>query len=142
MSKAIAGALGFLALAACASQNLTTQHLAESMAAVRSAKTAGAAQVPQAALHLQLAQEQISRAQKLSEDDEERSDALALRAYNDADLALALTREAQSKQQLASFAEAHPSIASSFSAESSSNTSQPSIGAPNARPSNSETVTP
>lgn len=108
MSKAVVRVLGLAALCACATDPKATQHLAESMAAVRGAETAGAAQVPEAALHLRLAQEQISEAQKVMNDDDERGNALALRAYNDADLALALTREAQSKQKLSGFAEAHP----------------------------------
>lgn len=58
MSRSLASAVGFCALAACASQPDPTEHLAASMAAVRGAETAGAAQVPQAALHLKLADEQ------------------------------------------------------------------------------------
>ena len=110
-----------LALAACAGSSQTTTYLADSMAAVRGAETAGAARVPQAALHLKLAQEEIKQAQDA--DDEERSNSLALRAYNDADVALALTREADSREQLASFSEAHPNLvpapapAQSFSPE-------------------------
>jgi pyridoxal biosynthesis lyase PdxS len=113
------GILGVLALGACAGQSQTTTNLAESMAAVRGAETAGAARVPQAALHLRLAQEEIKQAQDAS--DEERSSSLAVRAYNDADLALALTREADSRQQLASFSEAHPDLASSAAPAQSSN---------------------
>lgn len=128
MSKAVFRVLGLVALGACASDPKATQHLAESMAAVRGAETAGAAQVPQAALHLKLAQEQITEAQKVMSDDEERGNALALRAYNDADLALALTREAQSKQKLNGFAEAHPNATPS--------------GAPNPQSSNPQMVSP
>jgi pyridoxal biosynthesis lyase PdxS len=102
--------LATMVLTACAGQSQTTTHLADSMAAVRGAETAGAARVPQAALHLKLAQEEIKQAQDA--DDEERSNSLALRAYNDADLALALTREADARQQLASFSEAHPNLVS------------------------------
>jgi pyridoxal biosynthesis lyase PdxS len=114
MSKVVFRVLGLVALGACAADPKSMQRLADSMAAVRGAETAGAAQVPEAALHLKLAQEQISQAKKVMDDDEERGNALALRAYNDADLALALTREAQSKQKLNSFAEGHPSAASNI----------------------------
>jgi hypothetical protein len=113
MSRVVLRVLGLVALGACATDPKSTQHLAESMAAVRGAETAGASQVPEAALHLKLAEEQISQAQKVMDDDEERGNALALRAYNDADLALALTREAQSKQKAVSFAEAHPNASPS-----------------------------
>ncbi|HEX6241236.1 MAG TPA: DUF4398 domain-containing protein [Polyangiales bacterium] len=128
MSKAVFITLGVAALCACATDPKSTQRLAESMAAVRGAETAGAAQVPQAALHLKLAQEQISQAQKVMEDDEERGVALALRAYSDADLALALTREAESKQKLAGFAEAHPNASPTGSAIPTS--SQPKAVSP------------
>jgi pyridoxal biosynthesis lyase PdxS len=120
------GLLATFALAACAGQSQTTTHLAESMAAVRGAETAGAARIPQAALHLKLAQEEIKQAEDAN-DDTERSNSLALRAYNDADLALALTREADSRQQLASFSEAHPEL---VSAPATSQVSNPEMVKP------------
>jgi hypothetical protein len=139
MSKVVVAVLGALALAGCASESKqTTSHLAESMAAVRGAETAGAARVPQAALHLKLAQEQIAQAQKLVGEDDERSDALAVRAYNDADLALALAREAESKRRLLSFAEAHPSLAS----EASSSTDSVGAGTLRSQPTNPGAVKP
>ena len=108
MMKSLAGVIGCGALLACAS-NPPTEHLAASMASVRGAETAGAANVPQAALHLKLAQEEIAQAQKLIEEDEnERADGMTQRATMDADLALALTREAQIKQQRLSYAESQP----------------------------------
>jgi len=111
MKKLLAGTIGLCAVAACASYPQPTEHLAESMASARGAESAGAAQVPQAALHLKLAQDQIGTAQKLIKDDEnERADAMTIRAYNDAELALALTREAQLKRKLDSFAEANPGL--------------------------------
>src|SRR5690349_3900959 len=98
-------ALGASALVACAS-NPATEHLAASMAAVRGAETARAAQVPQAALHLKLAEDQIAQARKMMENnDNDRADGMAIRAYNDADLALVLTREAQLTQELERYAE-------------------------------------
>lgn len=104
----------FTLLSACAGAPEPTEHLAQSMAAVSSAKTAGAEQVPQAALHLQLAEDQIEQARKLIKDDEnERADAMTIRAFNDAELSQALTREAQTQRQLMSFAEAHPELTQS-----------------------------
>lgn len=69
-------------------------HLASAMAATRAATEAGAANVPRAALQLKLAEEQVAQAQQLMRDgSNERADYLTLRAYNDAELALALARE-------------------------------------------------
>jgi hypothetical protein len=112
MSRSWIGAVGLCALAACASYPEPTEHLAASMAAVRGAETAGAAQVPQAALHLKLAEDQIAGAKQLIENgDNGRADALTIRAYNDAELALALTREAQARRELESFAAVQPPLA-------------------------------
>lgn len=79
--------------AACASYPPPTDHLASAIAATRGAQEAGAPQVPQAALRLKLADEQINQARQMMEDgDNERADFMTLRAYNDAEVALALTR--------------------------------------------------
>lgn len=139
MSKLTYAVVGAAVCAACASQPQPTAHLAASMAAVRGAETAGAAQVPQAALHLKLAQEQLAQAEgMLGNDDNERADAMAIRAYNDAELALALAREAQSKQKLESYAEAHSAVSSQPSPRNVDQpldaTNPPGIGAPNTSP--------
>lgn len=77
-----------------ASRPPPTDHLASAIAAVRGAQVAGAAQVPRAALQLRLAEEQVAQARALIEDGKnERADYMTLRAFNDAELALALTRE-------------------------------------------------
>jgi len=124
--------------AACASYPEPTTHLAASMAAVRGAETAGAEQVPQAALHLKLAQEQLAQAESMiNSDDNERADGMAIRAYNDAELALALAREAQSRQKLESYAEAHPEIFSARppnAGEPSDAVDPPGVGAPDSSP--------
>lgn len=92
----------------CASHPAPTEQVASSLAAVRGAEEAGAAQVPEAALHLKLAQEQIDRAKQLMEDDEnKRAEDLAVRAYQDAELALALAREKASQQRLEEFAQSN-----------------------------------
>lgn len=99
MSKVYPGALAICAIAACAGSPVPHEHLAASMAAVRGAETAGAAQFPQAALHLKLASEQIEAAKNMiAKEDNERANSMSIRAFNDAELALALTREAQAKQ--------------------------------------------
>ncbi len=69
-------------------------HLASAMAAARAAREAGAPNVPRAALQLKLAEEQIAQArQMMQSNSNERADYMTLRAYNDAELALALARE-------------------------------------------------
>jgi hypothetical protein len=61
--------------------------------AIRAAEEVGAAKVPEASLHLQLAKEQLARAQSMRGDSDQRRAALLLeRAQADAELALALTR--------------------------------------------------
>jgi hypothetical protein len=70
------------------------------MATARGAQEAGAEAVPDAKLHLTLAQEQIDNAEKLMKDEEyERADHMTLRASADAELALALAREEAAKRE-------------------------------------------
>ena len=113
MTRTRAAACGLFLLAACASQaDRPTEHMAASMAAVRGAQTAGAEQVPRAALHLKLAQEQLASAEQLlANGDNERADALSIRAYNDAELALALTREAEAQHEFEGHSTAAPTPA-------------------------------
>lgn len=83
-----------LSVAGCASYPAPTERLASSMAAVRGAQELGAAQVPQAALALKLAQEEVAKAKALMDSGEnESADYMTQRASNDAELAIALTRE-------------------------------------------------
>ncbi|MBA3546381.1 MAG: DUF4398 domain-containing protein [Nannocystis sp.] len=85
-----------LAAAACASHPPPTDTMANALASMRGAEELGAANVPQASLQLQLAQEQLSKARKLMKDNKnERAHNMALRAANDAELAIALVREAR-----------------------------------------------
>ncbi len=86
--------LGAAALSACASFPPPNETVASSMASVRGAEEVGAADVPKAALQLQLAQEEVQKAKQLLADGEnERAYYMALRAANDAELANALARE-------------------------------------------------
>lgn len=83
-----------LTVAACASFPPPTNTVANSLASVRGAEELGAADVPQAALQLQLAREEVTKAKKLMADGaNERAHFMALRASNDAELAIALVRE-------------------------------------------------
>ena len=83
-----------LLAAGCASHPPPTDQLASAIAATRGAEEAGAHQVPRASLQLKLAQEQIAQARAMMKEGEnERADFMTLRAYNDAELALAMARE-------------------------------------------------
>lgn len=94
----IAG-IGLLSIA-CASAPEPTDRLVNAQAAVRAAKEVGAKEVPQAQLHAQLAEEQIIHANKLIDEGEmERAEMILRRATADAELAVALAREAQSQRQ-------------------------------------------
>ena len=77
-----------------ASYPAPTEHLASSLAAVRTAQETGAANVPKAQLYLKLAEEETAQAKALIEDgNNERADYMTLRAYNDATLAMAIARQ-------------------------------------------------
>jgi len=83
----------------CASAPPPTEQLASAEASMRAARELGAQAVPRAQLHLRLAQEQVTQARKLANDGEnERAASLLDRARADAELALALSREATAKQ--------------------------------------------
>lgn len=65
-----------------------------STSGIRAAETIGAANVPRAALHLQLAKEELAQANKLgAAGDQEQGASMLLRAQVDAELALAISRE-------------------------------------------------
>jgi hypothetical protein len=85
-----------LLLASCATA-ATSERTESSAASIRAAQEVGASNVPQAALHLQLAREQSERAGELIQaggsDDREQAEWLLMRAQADAELALALARE-------------------------------------------------
>jgi hypothetical protein len=95
------GVLGGVILwGACGSAPQPTERLVSAQAAMRAAKEVGADQYPQAQLHAQLAQEQLDRAQKLIADgDNEKAERLLWRATADAELAVAVTREGNSKKE-------------------------------------------
>ncbi len=82
-----------LALLACGSAQLNQSKLADAQAAIRSAEEVGAKDEPDAALHIELANEQIVKAKQLAEQGEEREADLMLdRAQSDAELALQLAK--------------------------------------------------
>ena len=101
MRRAIVGAGLLLGVAGCAgSQNVPTEALVDSEVSIRAAQEAGAAQVPDAARHLQFAQEQTREAHELLNDGKRDEAALYLqRAEADAELATALARVAPARAE-------------------------------------------
>ena len=78
------------------------ERISAADSSIRAAEEVGAPKVPQAALHLQLAKEEIGLAQKLIADgDPERADGILTRAQADAELAVAEAREAPMKVEAA-----------------------------------------
>jgi hypothetical protein len=85
--------IGLLASGCASGHPLPTQPVTDIEGASRSANELGAANNPQAQLHLKLAQEQLQQAKAAADDnDEAGADRLLQRAKADAELALALTR--------------------------------------------------
>lgn len=100
---------GFVAaLAAClgvacgAAAPVPGAQVTETQAAIRAAEEVGAPGVPKAALHLKMAKDQLQTAQALmTQDDNEQAKLTLDRARVDAELALALAREAAFRQKAA-----------------------------------------
>ena len=78
-------------VAGCANVPLKTEA---STSGIRAAEEAGAAKVPQASLHLQLAKEELESAKKLAaKGEKEMADSMLIRAEADAELAVSISRE-------------------------------------------------
>ena len=95
-------ALAMCVVAGCA--HAPTQQLSRSRASVRAAKEVGAVDVPKAAYHLNLAQDQISIAEPLMEgnrDDKRSAERLLMRAEVDADLAIEFTNATRKQAEAA-----------------------------------------
>jgi hypothetical protein len=83
------------ALCGCASAPIVLDKLPQTEAPMRAAEELGAARVPQAALELKLAQDEVQQAKGFAkEGNQQRADMMMLRAQADAELAVALAREA------------------------------------------------
>jgi outer membrane murein-binding lipoprotein Lpp len=90
--------VGVVGVSGCTSAPVPHAKVASSQAAIRAAQETGSRDVPQAALHLKLAEEQLEQAKKLIRDDEtERASYVLSRAEADAELAVALSRAERSK---------------------------------------------
>jgi len=90
-------ALAAVMAAGCATAPLRTEA---STSGIRAAEEVGAAKVPQASLHLQLAKEELSQAKGLSaRGEKDMAVSMLLRAEADAELAVALSREDAEKTE-------------------------------------------
>lgn len=79
---------------ACASAPPPTARLSDAEAAIRGANEVDANTVARAKLHLQLANEQVDKAKRfMQEEQNDRADLALRRAEADAELAIALSRE-------------------------------------------------
>ena len=89
-----------LGLMACGSAPPPHERQASSQAAIRAATETNAQQVPQAALHLKMAQEQLDKGKALMADgDNSRASYVLMRSQADADLALALSHENKTRTE-------------------------------------------
>jgi glycerol-3-phosphate dehydrogenase len=85
-------------LLACGGAAIPQDSLTAAQADVKGAEVGGAADNPQAALHLKLAKDQIEAAQKQIKDGDNEAAARTLdRAQADAELALSLAKEAKAQ---------------------------------------------
>lgn len=88
------------AFTACASAPKPESQISSSEGAIRGASEAGAANVPKATLHLRLAQEQRDQAMALIADGENgRARMVLARSEADAELAIALSRQASAERE-------------------------------------------
>lgn len=93
-------AAALLGMAGCGGAPAPNAKVASSEAAIRAAQETGSANVPQAALHLKLAEEQLQSAKALIRDNEnKRAEYVLMRAQADAELAIALSHVATSNVQ-------------------------------------------
>ncbi len=107
MTRSLLWIFAALFMAGCgASFPVPNERIASSEAAVRGADEVGARNDPRAALHLKLAQEDITKAKALVQDgDNQRADTVLLRGQTEAELAISLAREAVAKAEAQQAAE-------------------------------------
>lgn len=98
MKQTLIAAVAVAALGGCATIRIPPDRLERSTATMRAAEEVGAADVPDARLHLKFAKEQAEEARRLAEDGDGRALLLQARAQADADLALALAHEARTRR--------------------------------------------
>jgi hypothetical protein len=96
-----------IAVMGCGGAPRPEARLASSEGAIRGAQEAGADQVPDATLHVKLAEEQRQKALDLIKDgDNHRAEMMLARSESDAELAVALTRAATARAVAAKSSEA------------------------------------
>ena len=96
----LTGGLLLLPLGCATTYPAPTQQMADVQSANRSAMELGAQSNPKAQLHLKLAQEQLKQAQdSVQKEDNQNAERLLIRAKADAELAVALTRDASAQSQ-------------------------------------------
>lgn len=94
------GALVALASGGCGGAPPPTRDQTEAVASLRAAEAVGAEQQPQAALHLELAREQLRTAELLIDQGKmNEASGVLMRAKADADLAIALANESRAREQ-------------------------------------------
>jgi hypothetical protein len=94
MMTKVMTSLAVLGLAGCATTTtIPPYQLDRSQASIRGAEEIGALSVPAAALHLQLAKDEMEEAQKMATHGDQRAPLVMARAQSDAELALVLARE-------------------------------------------------
>ena len=87
-------------LLGCAAAPIPADRLASAEAGIRGATEVGAESVPDAALHLKMARDQVAQAKALDRDgDTDRAASVLTRAQADAELALAMTRETHARAE-------------------------------------------
>jgi Domain of unknown function (DUF4398) len=95
-----ASAVGVMGIVGCAGTQVPNARVASSEAAIRAAQETGSRNVPQAALHLKLAEEELQSAKGLIRDnDNKRAEYVLMRSQADAELAIALSHVAVSNVQ-------------------------------------------
>jgi hypothetical protein len=95
--NAVATFAAIMGIAGCASTPVPNAKIASSEAAIRAAQETGSRNLPQAALHLKLAEEQLQSAKTLIRDNEnKKAEYMLMRAQADAELAIALSHTATS----------------------------------------------
>ncbi len=96
----IMAAFALMGMIACASGPRPTGDVTTTAAAIRAAQELGAGAVPPAKLHLQLAKEEAEQADALlANKQKDRASFVLMRAQADAEMAVALARDADMRRQ-------------------------------------------
>ncbi len=100
VSKIGSACVTLIALVGCGGSSLSVDTVAQPQAEIRAAEEAGAGAVPQAALHLKMARDQLAQGDKLAAngDDNKASRAYG-RSRSDAELAVLLARHHAIKEK-------------------------------------------